>query len=102
MIRRPPRSTLFPYTTLFRSHSNAATFERRSTMKRIPLKRAWRLGMFGEQTSVLQTRPHLSYPLLIKKFNPQPDPPGTQRFAPLGVTANETGRLNWANTKFVG
>src|SRR2546425_3406420 len=22
MIRRPPRSTLFPYTTLFRSHSN--------------------------------------------------------------------------------
>src|SRR3712207_6972806 len=24
MIRRPPRSTLFPYTTLFRSHSDAA------------------------------------------------------------------------------
>src|SRR5260370_41214227 len=24
MIRRPPRSTLFPYTTLFRSHQNAA------------------------------------------------------------------------------
>src|SRR2546430_12975738 len=23
MIRRPPRSTLFPYTTLFRSHNNA-------------------------------------------------------------------------------
>ena len=22
MLRRPPRSTLFPYTTLFRSHSN--------------------------------------------------------------------------------
>src|SRR2546425_8722326 len=25
MIRRPPRSTLFPYTTLFRSHSAGAT-----------------------------------------------------------------------------
>src|SRR5256885_3983043 len=25
MIRRPPRSTLFPYTTLFRSHRAAAT-----------------------------------------------------------------------------
>src|SRR2546430_10114296 len=25
MIRRPPRSTLFPYTTLFRSHFGAAT-----------------------------------------------------------------------------
>src|SRR5437899_8162169 len=24
MIRRPPRSTLFPYTTLFRSHANQA------------------------------------------------------------------------------
>src|SRR2546422_7634662 len=30
MIRRPPRSTLFPYTTLFRSHQlrNAEAFER--------------------------------------------------------------------------
>src|SRR5256885_9674027 len=25
MIRRPPRSTLFPYTTLFRSHANDGT-----------------------------------------------------------------------------
>src|SRR5258708_20647698 len=27
MIRRPPRSTLFPYTTLFRSHSHALAFQ---------------------------------------------------------------------------
>src|SRR5256885_9064054 len=27
MIRRPPRSTLFPYTTLFRSHENLAAVE---------------------------------------------------------------------------
>src|SRR3712207_8959308 len=27
MIRRPPRSTLFPYTTLFRSRSSFALFE---------------------------------------------------------------------------
>src|SRR3712207_8591723 len=27
MIRRPPRSTLFPYTTLFRSHRHAAPRE---------------------------------------------------------------------------
>src|SRR5256885_12482919 len=26
MIRRPPRSTLFPYTTLFRSHADGARF----------------------------------------------------------------------------
>jgi len=32
MIRRPPRSTLFPYTTLFRSGSNAVfSFVRTST-----------------------------------------------------------------------
>src|SRR5256885_9293966 len=29
MIRRPPRSTLFPYTTLFRSHAVALVHERR-------------------------------------------------------------------------
>src|SRR5467141_4571946 len=29
MIRRPPRSTLFPYTTLFRSHSGGGHFRRR-------------------------------------------------------------------------
>src|SRR5688572_32023617 len=27
MLRRPPRSTLFPYTTLFRSHDGDARFE---------------------------------------------------------------------------
>src|SRR5256884_6307270 len=31
MIRRPPRSTLFPYTTLFRSHSAAHAPPRRGT-----------------------------------------------------------------------
>src|SRR3712207_8374042 len=30
MIRRPPRSTLFPYTTLFRSPTSRATARRRS------------------------------------------------------------------------
>src|SRR2546427_4619041 len=29
MIRRPPRSTLFPYTTLFRSRISSAAVERR-------------------------------------------------------------------------
>src|SRR2546430_5997860 len=30
MIRRPPRSTLFPYTTLFRSHARLDAFQRRA------------------------------------------------------------------------
>src|SRR5258708_11737016 len=33
MIRRPPRSTLFPYTTLFRSHLGAALFDRRLAVR---------------------------------------------------------------------
>src|SRR3989440_4698885 len=31
MIRRPPRSTLFPYTTLFRSNETAYEIDRKST-----------------------------------------------------------------------
>src|SRR2546426_5898836 len=34
MIRRPPRSTLFPYTTLFRSHQSARAWGARPVAKR--------------------------------------------------------------------
>src|SRR5689334_23566332 len=34
MIRRPPRSTLFPYTTLFRSRTGAGTAGRRGRSRR--------------------------------------------------------------------
>src|SRR2546430_9785693 len=37
MIRRPPRSTLFPYTTLFRSHEKISKYARSSSGK------TWRL-----------------------------------------------------------
>src|SRR5258708_32027763 len=36
MIRRPPRSTLFPYTTLFRSHHGGHAVPRRAGGERIP------------------------------------------------------------------
>src|SRR2546422_5114617 len=36
MIRRPPRSTLFPYTTLFRSHADGP-LQRHAEPERIPL-----------------------------------------------------------------
>src|SRR3712207_7570275 len=32
MIRRPPRSTLFPYTTLFRSPKDVTTYDQRPEM----------------------------------------------------------------------
>src|SRR3989442_6765755 len=94
MIRRPPRSTLFPYTTLFRSPLSAAFFPGRTV--RTPFvgvglvalvvggataagAQGWvtdarRIGMGGlgldrseEQTSEIQSRPHLVCRLLLEK-----------------------------------
>src|SRR3712207_8599897 len=40
MIRRPPRSTLFPYTTLFRSSTEVSTGRRRDVLdQRVTLQR---------------------------------------------------------------
>src|SRR2546422_4148517 len=66
MIRRPPRSTLFPYTTLFRSLSIQATFPRFPEMERQAgsIVRAIRSE---EHTSELQSRLHLVCRLLLEK-----------------------------------
>src|SRR3989442_8575355 len=63
MIRRPPRSTLFPYTTLFRS--------RHEHVRGRELCDAGEHGVRGgrseEHTSELQSRPHLVCRLLLEK-----------------------------------
>src|SRR5438876_7678368 len=81
MIRRPPRSTLFPYTTLFRSHVLA------QELQTIPITwpfAVWGLDMVGplqrapggfthlfvrseEHTSELQSPVHLVCRLLLEK-----------------------------------
>src|SRR6266498_5403909 len=63
MIRRPPRSTLFPYTTLFRSPGNPVS--RPCMFGLLPLKTA--PGRSEEHTSELQSRPHLVCRLLLEK-----------------------------------
>src|SRR2546429_7144414 len=66
MIRRPPRSTLFPYTTLFRSSStSAATGAGRSTASS-PANTAL-TPRSEEHTSELQSRLHLVCRLLLEK-----------------------------------
>src|SRR5436305_8119098 len=69
MIRRPPRSTLFPYTTLFRSRRtepNPASASRSS--RRVSSASAHRPGARSEEhTSELQSRPHLVCRLLLEK-----------------------------------
>src|SRR2546422_2805564 len=65
MIRRPPRSTLFPYTTLFRSRrlGSKAKTGRRSVAPR----RRRAATRSEEHTSELQSRLHLVCRLLLEK-----------------------------------
>src|SRR2546422_1170478 len=74
MIRRPPRSTLFPYTTLFRSRlSRAYSFPVAQASVHPELRRArvpaLRTGLrrSEEHTSELQSRLHLVCRLLLEK-----------------------------------
>src|SRR2546421_2612442 len=68
MIRRPPRSTLFPYTTLFRSHDAAHLRHDRPRRLRLPLRfiRTSR-ARSEEHTSELQSRSDLVCRLLLEK-----------------------------------
>src|SRR2546429_4898233 len=73
MIRRPPRSTLFPYTTLFRSvYILGITWCRRLLSRHGPV-RTVQLGASlsllrsEEHTSELQSRLHLVCRLLLEK-----------------------------------
>src|SRR5438309_8776615 len=72
MIRRPPKSTLFPYTTLFRSASCTAPGARR--LRRTPRSptRGWKstaiwASRSEEHTSELQSQFHLVCRLLLEK-----------------------------------
>src|SRR2546422_4762851 len=69
MIRRPPRSTLFPYTTLFRS-PDACDFPARPAARRG--RRHRRHGRSEEHTSELQSRLHLVCRLLLEKKKKKP------------------------------
>src|SRR2546429_2670765 len=97
MIRRPPRSTLFPYTTLFRSSQALAHEEREHAAERVggaaggeghdhahrALRIALRLRIYEieyekqkkrseEHTSELQSRLHLVCRLLLEKKKKYP------------------------------
>src|SRR2546429_3477542 len=87
MIRRPPRSTLFPYTTLFRSRipyqrdpppdqsppPNSPAFHRAASVQRTlaspapASKAAAKAARSEEHTSELQSRLHLVCRLLLEK-----------------------------------
>src|SRR6185369_17784563 len=64
MIRRPPRSTLFPYTTLFRSRPSRCRPTCGSTS---PWPRSWPWSRSEEHTSELQSHLNLVCRLLLEK-----------------------------------
>src|SRR5205814_4545374 len=73
MMPRPPRSTLFPYTTLFRSirandlnltHTNDSVWT-----ERIGRRAVTEMGRSEEHTSELQSLRHLVCRLLLEKKN---------------------------------
>src|SRR5436305_4956292 len=66
MIRRPPRSTLFPYTTLFRSCPPPPARTCVARRRRCPPP-GWHRTRSEEHTSELQSRPHLVCRLLLEK-----------------------------------
>src|SRR5258708_31835410 len=77
MIRRPPRSTLFPYTTLFRSLDFflalallllfGGLLALSALLVRLPLNLAVVLDRSEEHTSELQSPDHLVCRLLLEK-----------------------------------
>src|SRR2546430_5046185 len=82
MIRRPPRSTLFPYTTLFRScagdewpttrNSSLPTTSRMSSLPRTCSQRTLGACRSEEHTSELQSQSNLVCRLLLEKKNECP------------------------------
>src|SRR2546421_8778811 len=85
MIRRPPRSTLFPYTTLFRSGRGARP---RPSRTPTPPPGARSRGRSEEHTSELQSRSDLVCRLLLekkKKFIVEADEMITYRFIKYAI-----------------
>src|SRR5260370_29819660 len=68
MIRRPPRSTLFPYTTLFRSwEHDIHVYLRRATVDGAPQVTRSTVARSEEHTSELQSHLNLVCRLLLEK-----------------------------------
>src|SRR5260221_8617981 len=94
MIRRPPRSTLFPYTTLFRS----ARCRRRSAGRCAVAAQAWQSsgGRSEEHTSELQSHSDLVCRLLLEKKKHRPHnsspPPPSEKPKSAATTRRSTAR----------
>src|SRR5947199_8150243 len=89
MFRPPPRSTLFPYTTLFRSPAERRCRGRRSrpSAHRPPAH----LGRSEEHTSELQSLRHLVCRLLLEKKKSSHGTPSSEGGTPRTERATSPG-----------
>src|SRR2546422_2039233 len=98
MIRRPPRSTLFPYTTLFRSYARlGCDADSVGTCECAPPgggRRSISRQRSEEHTSELQSRLHLVCRLLLEKKKKTFDP---RRTSPL-VSGRRSARRSSTST----
>src|SRR5438876_4806104 len=90
MIRRPPRSTLFPYTTLFRSRRGQGGFHIRLRDEALGCSR----GRSEEHTSELQSPVHLVCRLLLEKKK------NARRIEPSTTHTNRCRTPKVAHTQF--
>src|SRR5207253_8672073 len=96
MIRRPPRSTLFPYTTLFRSDARLVGADDRRHLllgdqpQRLISERS------EEHTSELQSRGHLVCRLLLEKKKNKPKKKCTNTY---NTTTNPTKTTTSSTTQ---
>src|ERR1035437_10094245 len=93
MIRRPPRSTLFPYPTLFRSKKKRV---RIPGSRRSPSRIAGRFGTrrSEEHTSELQSRQYLVCRLLLEKTPQIPPARSGPQFQDTDRQATRRGRAD--------
>src|SRR5256885_14098071 len=104
MIRRPPRSTLFPYTTLFRSDVMLIVDDGSERHELAPLPdpaglagaSGWRVA-FAASASLVET-PGVSFALRIRGEDPPLGPPASrdvaaEAAAPEAVSRHVAGRV---------
>src|SRR3712207_7161669 len=96
MIRRPPRSTLFPYTTLFRSEASSCRARQMNSLYRLflPTKEGWYTSdpsknfLYAERdrksTRLNSSHANISYAVFCLKKKQLPDTATTRGVPDIG------------------
>src|SRR5438093_8589417 len=97
MIRRPPRSTLFPYTTLFRSQAITLRADKGDLLACQPVTGGTtRRSRSEEHTSELQSLTNLVCRLLLEKKKKHNKSRNEKRKRPKNnTTARDANNLGW-------